>query len=48
MVLNNQLSDDAHNLTKALKGQSKAQGNWGELILERVNRGFRLTQKSRI
>jgi DNA recombination protein RmuC len=36
MVLNNQLSDDAHNLTQALKGQSKAQGNWGELILERV------------
>ena len=36
MSLNNQLSDDAHNLTQALKGQSKAQGNWGELILERV------------
>ena len=36
MLLNNQLSDDAHNLTQALKGQSKAQGNWGELILERV------------
>ena len=36
MALNNQLSDDAHNLTRALKGQSKAQGNWGELILERV------------
>ena len=36
MALNNQLSDDANNLTQALKGQSKAQGNWGELILERV------------
>lgn len=36
MTLNNQLSQDAHNLTSALKGQSKAQGNWGELILERV------------
>jgi len=36
MALNNQLSEDAHNLTSALKGQSKAQGNWGELILERV------------
>ena len=36
MALNNQLSADAHNLTQALKGQSKAQGNWGELILERV------------
>jgi DNA recombination protein RmuC len=36
MLLNNQLSKDAHNLTAALKGQSKTQGNWGELILERV------------
>ncbi len=36
LALNNQLSKDAHNLTSALKGQSKAQGNWGELILERV------------
>jgi len=34
--LNRQLSDDAGNLTKALKGQSKVQGNWGELVLERV------------
>jgi len=36
MTLNNQLSKDAHNLTSALKGQSKTQGNWGEFILERV------------
>ncbi len=36
MALNKQLSDDAHNLTRALKGQAKAQGNWGEQILERV------------
>lgn len=36
MTLNQQLSQDAHNLTRALKGQAKAQGNWGELILERV------------
>lgn len=36
LVLNNQLSKDAHNLTSALKGQAKTQGNWGELILERV------------
>jgi len=36
MALNSQLSRDAHNLTSALKGQAKAQGNWGELILERV------------
>ncbi len=36
MALNSQLSQDAHNLTSALKGQAKAQGNWGEMILERV------------
>lgn len=36
MSLNRQLSDDAHNLTDALKGQSKTRGDWGELILERV------------
>lgn len=34
--LNTQMSEDAHNLTKALKGDNKAQGNWGELILEKV------------
>ncbi len=34
--LNQQLSKDAENLTKALKGDSKKQGNWGEFILERV------------
>ena len=34
--LNKQLSKDANNLTTALKGDNKAQGNWGELILERV------------
>ncbi|MCX8518534.1 MAG: DNA recombination protein RmuC, partial [Methylophilaceae bacterium] len=36
LALNNQLSTDAHNLTTALKGQTKTQGNWGELILEKV------------
>ena len=30
------LSDDARNLTSALKGSNKAQGNWGELVLERI------------
>jgi DNA recombination protein RmuC len=35
-ALNQQLSSEAHNLTKALKGQTKSQGNWGEMILERV------------
>ncbi|VWX61264.1 DNA recombination protein RmuC homolog [Burkholderiales bacterium 8X] len=34
--LNQALSQDAKNLTSALKGSSKTQGNWGELILERV------------
>ncbi len=34
--LNKQLSDDTHNLTKALTGSNKHQGNWGEIILERV------------
>jgi len=34
--LNQQLSEDANNLAMALKGSSKAQGNWGEMILERL------------
>jgi DNA recombination protein RmuC len=34
--LNRQMSEDALNLTHALKGESKAQGNWGEMILERI------------
>jgi DNA recombination protein RmuC len=34
--LNEQMSKEATNLTKALKGDSKTQGNWGELVLERV------------
>lgn len=34
--LNTQISDDANNLTKALKGDTKKQGDWGEVILERV------------
>jgi len=36
MELNQQISDEAKNLTKALKGDNKKQGNWGEVILERV------------
>ena len=39
MELNQVLSADAKNLTQALKGSNKAQGNWGELILERVLEG---------
>ncbi len=34
--LHQQISDDAQNLTKALKGDSKTQGNWGEMVLTRV------------
>ncbi len=34
--LNQQINQEAINLTRALKGDKKAQGNWGELILERV------------
>jgi DNA recombination protein RmuC len=34
--MNAQMSKETLNLTKALKGDSKMQGNWGELILERV------------
>lgn len=34
--MNQQISDDANNLTKALKGEVKVQGNWGEVILERI------------
>ena len=35
-TLNEQMSQDAINLTRALKGESKKRGNWGEVILERV------------
>ena len=34
--LNSQISEDAINLTNALKGESKTQGNWGEFVLERL------------
>ena len=34
--LNKQLGEEATNLTRALKGDKKLQGNWGELVLERV------------
>ena len=34
--LNQQMSEDAKNLTKALKGDSKSQGNWGEVILSSI------------
>ena len=34
--LNKQVSDDANSLSKALKGDNKTQGNWGEVILEKI------------
>ncbi len=34
--LNSRISEEAHNLTKALKGDVKKQGNWGEVVLERI------------
>ena len=32
----NRINEEAENLTKALKGDNKIQGNWGELVLERI------------
>jgi DNA recombination protein RmuC len=40
----NQLSEDARNLTRALKGDSKKQGDWGEFILERALEASGLTK----
>lgn len=34
--LNQQMTKEASNLTNALKGQAKTQGNWGEMILEKI------------
>ncbi len=34
--LNQTMSKEAHNLTLALKGENKTQGNWGEMILENI------------
>lgn len=41
---NSRLSDDANNLTRALKGDSKVQGDWGEMILENLLRRSGLTE----
>lgn len=35
-LMNAQLSQDAVNLTNALKGENKTQGNWGEIVLESI------------
>lgn len=34
--LNEKITQEANNLTKALKGDTKMQGNWGEMVLERI------------
>ncbi|MCW5909348.1 MAG: DNA recombination protein RmuC [Chitinophagales bacterium] len=36
LELNKQLSEEANNLATALKGDNKQQGNWGELVLEKI------------
>lgn len=36
MELNQQMAKEANDLTKALKGESKTQGSWGEVILQRI------------
>jgi DNA recombination protein RmuC len=45
--INEQISKDAKNLTNALKGESKTQGVWGEMILESVleNSGLKLGEQ---
>ena len=35
-ALNQKMSEDAINLTRALKGENKTAGNWGELVLDQV------------
>lgn len=45
-LLNQQVTQEANNLTLALKGQSKTQGNWGELILETILERSGLTKGS--
>jgi len=42
--LNTSLKEEANNLTKALKGDTKKQGNWGEVILERILERSGLTE----
>lgn len=36
LAMNQKLADEARELTQALKGGNKQQGNWGELVLERI------------
>ena len=43
-ALNIKISEEANNLTKALKGDVKKQGNWGEVVLERILERSGLTE----
>ncbi|MCF8332415.1 MAG: DNA recombination protein RmuC [Bacteroidales bacterium] len=47
MELNNKISEEASNLTNALKSDTKKQGNWGEMILETIleNSGLRKNEE---
>ncbi|MFI3306488.1 MAG: DNA recombination protein RmuC [Rikenellaceae bacterium] len=44
MELNNKITAETHNLTSALKGNSKVQGDWGEMILETILESSNLTK----
>ncbi|WP_329904505.1 DNA recombination protein RmuC [Porphyromonas pogonae] len=44
MAQSTRISEDANNLTRALKGDSKVQGDWGEMILENILRNSGLTE----
>ncbi|MFI5171776.1 MAG: DNA recombination protein RmuC [Chitinophagales bacterium] len=44
VILNQRISDEANNLTKALKGERKTQGDWGEMILENIFQMSGLTE----
>ena len=44
ILMTNQVSQEANNLTTALKGNNKIQGNWGEMILESLLENSGLTK----
>jgi DNA recombination protein RmuC len=44
MELNKQISDEAHQLSRALKGDNKKQGNWGEMVLDKLMEGSGLIE----
>lgn len=48
--LNRQMSEEARNLTRALKGETKTQGNWGEMVLQRIleRSGLTINQEYRL